>query len=372
MKTWAYLYIFAFSSIISLFLTLLIKRIALRLGIVDHPGERKLHFEPKPLLGGLSLYISFIITILINLLLVFYFKDTLLLRLLPAVAEQITKIKLLLLKISVILIGATFITILGLFDDLKRKSLSYKPKLILQFIISSFVVILGIKISFLKLEILNIIFSILWIVLITNSFNLLDNMDGLSAGIGLISGLILLFLVLQQQQHFTGFMLLALVGGLAGFLPLNFYPAKIFLGDAGSLFIGFMLASITIIASYITPKTPSLLFPLIMPILILSVPLFDTLSVIYIRLREKRSIFKGDMSHFSHRLLRLGMTQRQVVLFIYLVSIGVGISSTLLANTSNIESIIILIQAIIIFILIGILMLVAKLGIIRNLNKKDG
>ena len=196
-------------------------------------------------------------------------------------------------------------------------------------------------------------------VAIINAFNLLDNMDGLTTGVGLVACFICFIVTSQQQQTFTSIVILAFAGALLGFLRYNFNPAKIFLGDAGSMFIGYMLAVLTITASYYKEGFPTHL-PVVMPILILAVPIFDTLSVISIRIKRKEPIFGGDKNHFSHRLVALGFSQRGAVLFIYLISFCLGIIAILLTQVNILGAIIIFIQGVLILVIIALLESVAR------------
>jgi UDP-GlcNAc:undecaprenyl-phosphate GlcNAc-1-phosphate transferase len=179
-------------------------------------------------------------------------------------------------------------------------------------------------------------------------------MDGLACGVALIATFIFLGITDFQNQIFTSYVLIIFAGVLAGFLIFNWYPSSIFMGDTGSLWIGFMLAVLTIMSTFYSEGRPTLL-PVIMPLLILGVPIFDTVSVILIRIYRKKPLFVGDKNHFSHRLVYLGMTQPQAVAFIYLVTFCVGINSTLLFTVGKTGAAVILLQAVVIFIIIALL-----------------
>lgn len=360
METYIYLYIFLASFFISYLLIPIIRRFALRFDIVDHPGERKVHHQAKPLLGGLAIYLAFTFVVLGNIAVFLFFgKEPLFGHLLSGVASQIPRLLLVLPQLISLLLGGTMIAIIGILDDVKGVNFSPKVKFVGQVLSALVLVGFGVHTTFMPSYLLNVVVTVLWIVGVSNSFNLLDNMDGLSGGTCLISSLLFFLVAHTQGQFFTALILLALSGAVLGFLRYNFFPSKIFMGDTGSLFIGFILGSLTVITSYVTEKSTSLL-PVIMPILILGVPLFDTFSVIYIRLASGRPIFKGDKCHFSHRLCDLGMSQIQAVLFIYAVAICVGLSALLLPTLNGLESILVLIQAAIIFSLIVVLMVVGK------------
>jgi len=231
-------------------------------------------------------------------------------------------------------------------------------------------VLYGIRISvFIPNIYISSIITILWVVGITNSFNLLDNMDGLSAGVASISSFMFFFVYGSQGLTDLNFLMVILIGSLIGFLRYNFYPARIIMGDAGSLFVGFIIGGTAAIGSYLKGSLLTRL-PVITPLLILGVPIFDTLSVIYIRMKQRRSIFSADKSHFSHRLVILGMTQKQAVLFIYLVSFCVGINSILLPRVTRVDALVILIQVLAIFAIIVLLMIARGEEIKRRIKNR--
>jgi UDP-GlcNAc:undecaprenyl-phosphate GlcNAc-1-phosphate transferase len=200
---------------------------------------------------------------------------------------------------------------------------------------------------------------VLWITGMANSFNLLDNMDGLSAGVAVISAALLWMMAALQGQVFFGLMLAALAGSASGFLHFNFHPAKCFMGDSGSLFLGYHFGVLTVLGSYVVPGSASHL-PVVVPILVLSIPLYDTFSVMFIRWREGRPLFLGDKRHFSHRLVELGLSHRGAVIFIYLVCFGVGCIALLLPYLTLAGSMIVLVQAFIVYSLITILITMAR------------
>jgi len=213
----------------------------------------------------------------------------------------------------------------------------------------------GIRITFfINIPFVNCLLTVGWIVLISNAFNLLDNMDGLSSGISFIAAFIFFIIARRNGQFFVSSMLVCFVGVIMGFLRFNMHPARIFMGDCGSLFIGFLLAVLTILGTYYTADTPTAA-PIIMPLLIMLVPLFDTFSVIFIRLKNKVSIFKADRNHFSHRLVRLGMSKKSAVLFIYLVTFCTGLGAMLLPYLDRAGCFIILLQACCIILIIILL-----------------
>ena len=367
MLIFLYVYVFISSLFLSLILVPVAKKLALRWNIHDHPGERKIHTEAKPYLGGVAIFLSFFITIVFNLILYlicmnisgFQTRFPILARQLPLLAEAWP-------KLAAILFGSMIIVIVGLIDDINSSLISPRLKLFFQSAAAVIAVYFGVSISFFPYDWMDWIISVIWIVVITNSFNLLDNMDGLSSGVAAISALIFFSISFYQGQIFMAFILILFVGSILGFLRHNYYPSTIFMGDAGSLFLGFILGTLTISASYVTKESSSLL-PALMPVFILSIPIFDTVSVVIIRLKEKRPVFVGDKRHLSHRLVDMGFSPRHAVNTIYLLTIAIGLAAFLLPSLSVGLSILVFIQIFIIIIIISILMFVGK----RNVRREE-
>ena len=366
--------VFVGAILLSSLLVPVMMKLAFRYDILDHPGHHKTHKNVHPLLGGGAIYATFMSIILLGLGGLGLFQ----LGMFPAIPElethilnQMPTVISALPRLIGLLIGATLMFVLGLVDDMRGVGFSYKLKFVVQGIAAIILIVSGIRLEFLPHPVLNIFVTLLWLVGITNSFNLLDNMDGLSSGVSVIISLILSALTIQQGQYFSALILLTLAGGALGFLFYNFHPSKIFMGDAGSLFIGFMLAALTVSNSYVTTRSVSIL-PVIVPILVLGVPLFDTFSVMVIRWKEHRPLFVGDNSHFSHRLVKLGMSIRQAVIFIYLVTLCVGISAILLPELNTFQSLIVLCQEGLVFGLITLLMIKGKhLRLLHQAVKQD-
>jgi len=358
---------FIVSFLLSLILVPVARKFAIKHNVLDQPDDRKMHLEPKPLLGGVAICIAFIVTILINLLILFCCSEIFSLsHLMPDfLLNEIVSIKDVLPKLVVILFSGILILGLGLVDDIYK--LSAKTKLMAQIMVALLLISFGIRITlFIENNFISSIVTLVWIVGITNAFNLLDNMDGLSAGVAFIASIIFFVIAASQSQVFTATILLVFAGSIFGFLRYNMYPARIFMGDAGSMFIGYILAVLTVVSSYYTKSSPTL-FPVIMPVLILGVPIFDTIYVLAVRIKSKKDLLQGDMNHFSHRLVNLGMTQKQAVLFIYLITFCVGINALLLCFVNIWGSGVILVQAVCIFMIIIILERIAK----RNSDKKS-
>ena len=361
MSSWLIgLELFIFSFLLSYLLIPLFKRVALKFKIVDHPDERKMHHQPKALLGGVAIFFAFFLSTCLHIILFLQRSNIPLINDLfktPRLATQYFSI--INSKILVLLLGATLIVILGFWDDKYGTKFPVKIKFIGQFIVAGIAVAGGIVTKFMPGQTLDIIITIFWIVGITNSFNLMDNMDGLSSGIATIVGVLLFIITIFQGQFLIAFILAVFVGSVSAFLPFNLYPSKLFMGDSGSMFLGYFLGCITVSASYITESSPTFV-PVIIPLIILAVPLFDTFSVIFIRVRNKKPIWIGDKNHFSHRLVKLGMRQSEATVFIFIVTLAIGLVALLLPGAEMWESIVILIQMVLFFALISFLMFVAK------------
>ena len=347
--------IFVESLVISAVIIPLMMRLAIRWNVLDEVGERKVHRTAKPLLGGVAILIGFFVTVIGNVAAfsVCSRSEWFVARL-PALLRFYPYLNAVLPKLTVILAGGFLMHLLGLADDIWKERLSVRFKFLVQILIISGVALAGVRVEFMPYRWLDLLITIVWIVGMTNSFNLLDNMDGLTAGVSIICGGLLFVIAVLQAQVFFAFLLAALAGGCLGFLFYNFYPSRLFMGDSGSLFLGYMFGVLTVTGSYVVPQSVSHI-PIVVPILVLSIPLYDTFSVIFIRWREKRPLFVGDKKHFSHRLVELGMTHRGAVIFIYLVSLCVGLVALMLPYISREGMIVVLVQSVIIYILITIL-----------------
>ncbi len=338
-----YSYIFVFGFLASYLIVRILKNLALQIGLVDQPDQkRKTHKKPIPLLGGVGMYLAFTFTIVIHLAAIYKFKALLFLP--QIILTQLMGIASIMPQLIAIL-GTTFLlVVLGTIDDIRP--IKAKTKLIFQFIMAVIVFLSGIRITFFTNNIiLSAILTVLWIIAITNAFNLMDNMDGLSCGTAFISAFIFFLVSSITGQFFVSSILACFGGVLLGFLIFNFHPARIFMGDAGSMFIGYTLALLTIINTYYRPETALTLTPVIMPLIILAIPIFDMVSVIFIRLKSGVSIFTADNNHISHRMTALGMSHKQAVLFIYLVNFCIGLSALLLGSLTKWGCFLVLLQA---------------------------
>jgi UDP-GlcNAc:undecaprenyl-phosphate GlcNAc-1-phosphate transferase len=330
--TTTFMLIFACALVMAVGGTPLVRRMALRLGVTDQPNARKIHVSPIPLLGGLAIYGAFIAALLL-------FGDRFRLN-----------------ELISILVGASLMSFLGVWDD--RRSLSPLLKLAGQFVAASILVVSGVYIGTFPWEWLNIALTLLWVVTVTNAMNLLDNMDGLSGGIGAIAAMFFLLLAAMNDQYLVGALSAALVGACLGFLVYNFNPASIFMGDAGALFLGFMLAAVAIKLRF--PEGVQIVTWMV-PVLILGLPLFDTALVIVSRLRRGYNpLTTPGKDHVSHRLVALGYTRREAVLICYLICAGLGVIALFVTQATIVEGYI-----------VGAIMVLAGLAALVRLERVE-
>jgi UDP-GlcNAc:undecaprenyl-phosphate GlcNAc-1-phosphate transferase len=334
----------ALSTLLSLALTPLARRAALALGFVDKPGGRKIHSAETAYGGGIAVALA----AALSAALVLVFKKFQLPQ--PLSSGDLQLDGRTLPALAACALGAL---LLGLADD--KYKLSARAKLIGQTLLAVAAVAGGVRLTaFVGDTLLMRAVTVLWIVLITNSFNLLDNMDGLCAGAVAITAALLGMVALDGAQWNLMILLAALSGACAGFLRFNAAPASIFLGDSGSLFAGFLMACSTVLATYYTPGKASHL-AIGIPLLVLAIPLYDTASVILIRIREGRPVMRGDTSHFSHRLVDLGMTRRQAVATIHLACLAIGLPATVLGQLHRERGLLIIGQGLLVLTIIALL-----------------
>jgi UDP-GlcNAc:undecaprenyl-phosphate/decaprenyl-phosphate GlcNAc-1-phosphate transferase len=279
----------AVTAALGLIFTFLVRHCALRLGIVAAPRRDRWHSRPTALMGGVAIYLAFVIGC-------FFFAHDL-------------------SRAYPILIAATLLFSVGLVDDIRQ----LKPyvKLVMQVVAASVVVFGGLRLPGTIWTSWGADFiTIFWLVAITNAINLLDNMDGLAGGISLIACVFLAVTFLVNGQTAEAALPLILAGAVAGFLRFNFNPASIFMGDCGSMFLGFALSGIALLSDY--GRARNLVSVLATPVLILTIPIFDTLVVAVTRKLSGRPVSQGGRDHTSHRLVALGMSERRAALLLYL------------------------------------------------------
>lgn len=352
------------SLLVSLGVTAVIRRLAPGWGLIDKPNHRKVHITPTPLGGGLGVWSGIVGVFLLGQIALWIVQSQPdYAALLPDFARpHLAGIAAQTPKLWVLLAGGTVLMLLGLADD--RWGLHWRLRLFVQAATASACMLLVKNLQltvFLDWPWLTFPLTVLWIVALVNAFNMLDNMDGLSGGVAVIAGGFLAAVMLiapnpksAGPQLFVAGLLLVLVGSVLGFLHHNRPPAKIFLGDAGSYLIGFLLASATLLASY-TGYQGATRHAVLTPLLVMAVPLYDMASVIVIRLRNGKSPFEADKNHFSHRLVELGMSRVEAVLTVYLTTAVCSLAALLLHRTDGPGA------AIVLVLVLGVLSLIAVL-----------
>lgn len=329
--------------IVSFLFTPLVRKLAIRLNAIDIPTEkRRVHTKPIPRLGGLAIVLGFSISLIAHFVMEIKSGDIIEYNLI--FQNQLIGLAL----------GILIIEIAGIWDDIKP--IRAWTKLLFQIAAAAVVVGFGVRVDFITNPFTgNLIFfgnfaipiTMIWIVGITNAINFIDGLDGLAAGTASISSLSLLFISIFWGDYQAIFLTAALAGSTLGFLPFNFNPAKIFMGEAGSAFLGFTLGTISImgmIKSYTT-------LAIIIPLIVLGLPIFDTAFAIIRRLLRGQSPMKADRGHLHHRLVDAGLTQKQAVLILYAISAVLGIAGLLIVQ--GMWKLIILFVAIMIFIVAG-------------------
>ncbi len=368
------------SFVISLVATWIIRANAGRFGLIDKPGERKVHSTPTPLGGGLGIWLGVIATFALGqLALSLATTQSGLAALLPEFAQpHLGGLEIQSRKLWILLAAGTILALLGLIDD--RRGLPWQMRLGMQFAVAAACVALVNNLqltAFIDNVWLTGALSVLWIVALINSFNMLDNMDALSGGVATIAAGILAAVMLlatdpenRGPQLFVAGFLLVLIGGILGFLVHNRPPARIFMGDAGSYFIGFCIAVATLLATY-TDYEGGRKHAILAPLCVMAVPLYDMVTVIFIRLKNGRSPFQPDKNHFSHRLVDLGLTKPQAVLTVYLTTATCGLGALLLHRVDTIGAVIIMLMIGSVLLLIAILEATAR-RTIRGRGQETG
>ncbi len=320
-------------------ITPLVRKLALLLGIVDLPGGRKIHDHATPLLGGLAIYLGVLAGILIRF-------------------QSLT-------QYLPIFVSASFILIVGIIDDVK--GLSAQVRMFCQLLAALLVIYYGVRVTFVPLGLwkdpIEVLLTLFWIIGVTNAYNYLDGLNGLATGSAVINLFCLWSVLNSTKQYALELMVITLMAACIGFLPYNNYKrAKIFLGDAGSTFLGFMLACFALAGDWAANNAVKLSIP----ILILGVPIFDMIFTTIMRIKEEKiaNIIEwlkyGGKDHFHHYLVDLGLSPSGAVRFIYFITFSLGISAIMVSNDSAWEAGLTLSQAGIIFGVIAVLIVVGK------------
>jgi UDP-GlcNAc:undecaprenyl-phosphate GlcNAc-1-phosphate transferase len=291
----------------SLSLTPLSRALAIRLGIVDKPNaQRKIHVQATPLMGGLAIYAALVISLALF-----------------SPPQHIV-------ELAAVLSGAGVLAVVGLADD--RYNLGIGVRLIAQSVAALVLIASGIHIRLLGVPLLDYALTLLWVVGLTNAMNFIDNMDGLAAGLAGIAAAWFTVLAFNEGLTLVSSLAAALAGSAVGFLIYNFNPASTFMGDMGALVLGFVLAALGIKLEF---GTTPLNLSWMVPILVLGVPLTDIALVVFTRLREGRSPLQGGKDHSSHRLLSMGLSQRQTLFVLYGIAVLFGAVAVLVSTLDS-------------------------------------
>ena len=307
------------AAVVAFITTPVVRSLAFKIGAVDVPRDnRRMHNHPIPRMGGLAIFFGFILSALIFIPLTTPLRG--------------------------MLLGAVIIVILGIFDDIY--ALPAMPKFLIQILAALIAVLMGNRIDILSnpnifssdpywhLGVLSIPISVLWIVAITNAVNLIDGLDGLACGVSTISSMTMLVIALTVAEAQVAILMAALAGACIGFLPYNLNPAKIFMGDTGSTFLGFVLATVSIQGLF---KSYAII-SFAVPFLVLGLPIFDTCFAILRRLARGQSPMAPDRGHIHHRLIDMGFTQKQAVAVLYLISAILGLSAVVLTTNNAMKA----------------------------------
>jgi UDP-GlcNAc:undecaprenyl-phosphate GlcNAc-1-phosphate transferase len=351
----AFLAVFSFT--LSVALCGLARRWAPGLGLLDRPGGHKGHSTPVPLGGGIAIWATTVFMILAGTVVL----SSGVVEFPTALEVHFDRLWSRMGELALIVGLATLVMVLGFIDD--RFSLDWRLKLGVQLALATMLASAGIRITLfppLNHPLVGGALTVFWIVGLTNAFNLLDNMDGLAAGVGWIAAFLFASAQVAVGSLFAASVLFVLVGALLGFLIHNRFPARLYMGDAGSYFLGFMLGALTVAGTFYRSDVPESPYSVLAPLLVMAVPLYDTASVIVIRQWEGRSWFQGDRRHFSHRLVQRGLTPPQAVRTINLVTLAGGLGALLLHGLDAMGAGVVVAQTICLLGVIAILEVSAK------------
>lgn len=313
----------------ALYTTPYVRQLAQTVGMLDETGERRMHDIPKPRIGGIAVYLGFAFALFSAL---GYLINNHQLRDLGTVHDIVG-----------LIFGGTLILMIGIWDDVM--GLSPRAKLLAQIVVAGVSLLYGFRIQYTNNPFhhgdimylptwFGITLTMVWYLGMMNAINFIDGLDGLLSGLAAISGMSLLVIALTHGHPEIALILAALIGGVLGFLPYNFNPAKIILGDSGALFIGYVFATVSIMGASKTAFTISLLVPLVA----LGLPVLDTAAAIVRRTRAGKKIYEADRGHFHHQLIfRFGLNVRQAVLLIYALCLALGIVALVLSGVGPLK-----------------------------------
>ena len=341
--------------------TYLLIRLGTRLGTMDSQGSRghvKAVLRPVPNIGGVAIFAGVVLPLIAGLAALHVIDWSVWAQWLPGIEPHRDRI----VQSTPLAIGLicalTALHVMGVVDD--RRALPAAAKLAVQVLAAAVLVIfLDVRLLELLGPVPSIALTMLWIIGVTNALNFMDNMDGLAGGVAVVAGGLFMIAALVNQQWFIAAVLALMVGATSGFLCFNFPPARIFMGDGGSMVLGFLLAVMTVRTTFYDPETVdgigSVWYGLFMPVVVLAVPLYDFCTVTFIRLRQGRSPFVGDQQHFSHRLVQRGLSRRGAVLVIWGLTAVTGIGGVSLGQLRWWQAILVGVQTLLVLLVLGLL-----------------
>ena len=346
-----YLGAFIFPFAVSRILTPRFISLAFRTNLLDHPAGRKQHKKPTPFFGGVVIFISFWSVVLLGFLAALILQSHL--KSVTQIPYILTDIVPWVPKIGGVFLGSALVLVLGIWDD--RFDLSPLIKFVGQSVAALILLSVGLQVNLAQqLGGFGYVITFGWIVLLLNAFNFIDSIDGHCSGVALISTIMFFCLTQIVGQQAVSLLVVAFAGALLGFFYFNVKPARCFLGDNGSLFIGYMMSVITLLCRY-KARSNSPLSPLI-PILMFGVPIYDTLSVIAVRIVRGIPPWAGDRNHFAHRLVKLGMGERNAAVFSYFIALTLGLVAILTTQITTFLG-----NLVIVFLFVSIISIVALL-----------
>lgn len=340
------------AAVVSFAITPLVKAFSVKVGAIDVPKDnRRMHDHPIPRLGGLAIFLGFMFAVLLMV---------------PLNGPE-----------RGMLLGAVIIVVLGIFDDIY--ALPAKLKLVVQIVAALVAVLSGNRIQVLSNpnifsenplwalpSWLSIAMTVVWIVAITNAVNLIDGLDGLACGVSTISSATMLVIALLVSESDVAMIMGALVGACVGFLPYNFNPAKIFMGDTGATFLGYIMATMSVQGMFKMYTFISF----VAPFLILGLPIFDVCFAVVRRLSKGQSPMQPDRSHIHHRLIDMGLSQKQAVGMLYVISAILGLTAVMLTTSGALKAMIFLVTMALAALLAWKVLIVGHTGGAHSQNRK--
>lgn len=367
-EDWRCLLVMLASFLLAYVLTPVMIYLSHRLDVLDHPAERKIHREPIPLLGGLGVSLAVVVVMLLTIRVI---------PVDPAVNGLYRD------QVIGILLASILVVMVGVVDD--ARGLSARVRLLAQMTATTLIICSGVVMSFLPASwglagmIGEVLLTMLWVVGITNGMNFLDGMDGVATGVAGVSALTFSIVGLMIGQPYVALCSAALAGACFAFLRYNFSPARIFLGDSGSTFLGFVLAGIAVMGTWHSglSQDNSPVVALSIPILVLGMIIYDVIYITVYRIRTRKVRSFSDwlnyvgQDHIHHRLHRIGLSERETCLFLCMLTIFMGLSAITLRTDSSIDRILILVMAVMVFVIITVLMELGRKRAMENGKKAE-